>query len=126
MLADMTSAHRQPRFYGETFEALRPAFCNLHDNAVQLADGRLEIGFFLDTKEGVPLVRAIMRAEAEMLLEAADVVDGPDFLRRDPDEVVGEAFLRVAGALGAPVDHMEVVRPDEARTKPSATRRPRR
>lgn len=97
----MTDSLREPLIYGETIEALRPALCAIHDSEVRHEDGYAEFTARAETEVLTPLMRALMRAEAELLLEAADATDAADRACQEPGERAADAFMRVIRALAA-------------------------
>ena len=50
-------------------------------------------------ESSTPLMKAPMRAEAEILLEAADAPDAFERMHQDPSERATDAFMRVIRAL---------------------------
>lgn len=93
----MTDVGEELLIYGETIEALRPALAVIADSMVRRPDGGMEIEFALDAEAGAPFMRAMRRAEAELLLEEASAIGGGRSAPRTPDERCSDAFLRVIG-----------------------------
>jgi hypothetical protein len=58
-------------------------------------DGMYRSSFTLDPKDGVPLRRALMRVEAELLMEDADSIGGQEFEDRTPEQRAADALLRL-------------------------------
>jgi hypothetical protein len=98
ILDRMAEVGEELLIYGETIEALRPALAVIADSMVRRADGGMEIEFALDPEAGAPFMRALKRAEAELLLEQAGGLGGSASMPRTPDERCSDAFLRVIGA----------------------------
>lgn len=92
---------REPLIYGETIEALKPGLGELGAAVVRHEDGMAELTARVRAEVSTPFMRALMRAEAELLLEAADAPDAFEKACHDPGERASEAFMRVIRALGA-------------------------
>jgi hypothetical protein len=56
----------------------------------------------LDMPAGAPLLRAVLRAEAELLIEDADRLDDPEYEGRSPEQRRSDAFRRMVEAVTAP------------------------
>jgi hypothetical protein len=92
---------REPLIYGETIEALKPGLRELGDAVVRHEDGMAELTATVRAETSTPFMRALLRAEAELLLEAADASDAFDRASQEPYERAADAFMRVIRALGA-------------------------
>jgi len=86
--------------YGERIEVLLPALLTIV-NAMKLdGDGMYRASFTLDEKHGVPLRRALMRVEAELLIEDADSLGCQTFEDRTYEERAADALLRLMQVIG--------------------------
>ena len=87
----MTSSH----VAGEPVEHLARALRNITTHPGR--DGSVKIHAHLDQSDAAPLLRAIMRVEAELLLvEAAQIGDDGTLDERAPEERRAEAFVLLA------------------------------
>lgn len=64
--------------YGETVEDLLPALVAFADAVRTGAEGMFHASVALAPREGLPLQRAMMRAEASLMLEEADRIGSQD------------------------------------------------
>jgi hypothetical protein len=94
--------------YGERIGDLFPAMFALRDSMKVGRDGRCHMSATFDADVGSPLRRALMRAEAELLLEDAATVGTPQNMDRTHEQRSADALVRLARALGA---HARASRP---------------
>lgn len=96
------------RVAGEDARDLLPLLTRFADNLVQNEDGTFQVHVEYSKDEAPPLVRALMRIEAELLLDDARRLQGPDAPWRSPKARTVDAVLllalRTRAALGQPVD----------------------
>jgi hypothetical protein len=99
---------RQRRVAGEDPAVLLPLLARIRDNLVQNDDGTFAVHVTYRNDEAPPLVRALMRVEAELLLEDARRLRGPGDPLRTPRARSTDALLllalRTAAALGKQPD----------------------
>ena len=110
----MTEANLEPLIYGETIEALRPALGELRESVVRHEDGCTEFNANVTAEVSTPFMKALMRAEAELLLEAADATDSFDRACQEPSERATDAFMRVIRALADVAEGAETRIHDQA------------
>jgi hypothetical protein len=84
--------------YGERIEDLLPALLAITD-AMTLDDGMYRASFTLDQKHGVPLRRALMRVEAELLIEDANSFGCQKFEYRTYEQRAADAFVRLVQVI---------------------------
>ena len=85
--------------YGEHLEDLRPALDAVWNAASTEADGSVVFSVVLEPSVGRPLQRALMRAEAEVLLAEADAPLSERSEERTPEQRAADAFVRLAEAI---------------------------
>jgi Arc/MetJ-type ribon-helix-helix transcriptional regulator len=90
---------------GESLELLRQALLQMKRR--QTPSGMWEITCRLEPRLGLPLFRAVMRVEAELLLLDADSFGEPDYEQRTHTQRRADAFValvvRIGDALGIPM-----------------------
>ena len=86
------------RVAGESIETLREAF--LHFEQRRARDGMTEFSFRLEPRLGVPLLRALMRVEAELLLLDAETLGDPDHEERTPPQRGADALVALVLRVG--------------------------
>jgi hypothetical protein len=87
--------------YGEAIEDLLPALIALADAMhVDAEDGMLHSSATLGPKEGLPLQKALMRAEAALMLEDADEIGSVRYEDRSHEQRAYDALMRVIEAVG--------------------------
>lgn len=88
---------------GEPLRKLIPALREIRDGSRFDGDGRLHIHCEVVSEIGTPFARALMRVEAELLLEDADCLGAADVEDRTPEQRRADALvalvLRVQEAL---------------------------
>jgi hypothetical protein len=103
-----TAPDRKHRVAGEDPRVLLPLLARLADSMVQNDDGTFHVHVTYGKDEAPPLVRALMRIEAELLLEDARRLGSPEDSQREPGDRSVDALvllvLRTTAALGQPVD----------------------
>ena len=88
--------------YGEHLGDLLPVLRNLTEGWRMNDKGMCQLSGAFPADVAMPLFRALMRAEAELLLEDADALDADQYdQRRTNDQRSGDAFVRVAEAICA-------------------------
>jgi hypothetical protein len=80
--------------YGERIDDF-PALLAIAREMTPNGDGMYRASFLLDPKHGVPLRRALMRVEAELLIEDADSIGSEEFEDRTPEERAADALFRL-------------------------------
>jgi hypothetical protein len=99
---------RKHRVAGEDPLVLFPLLQRLADSMVQNGNGTFHVHVTYGKDEGPPLARALMRIEAELLLEDARRLGSPQDAQRSPGDRSVDALvllvLRTTAALGQPVD----------------------
>ena len=85
--------------YGEHLEDLRPALEAVRKAASIQADGSVAFSVVLEPSVGRPLQRALMRAEAEVLLAEADAPLSERSEERTPEQRAADALVRLAEAI---------------------------
>src|SRR5260221_7950442 len=93
MLLDMTI--RDTVVYGERVGDLVPGMFAIRDSMTVGPDGGYRCSVVLDPNVGSPLRRALMRAEAELLLEDADAVGMSHAEDRTPEQRAADALVRL-------------------------------
>jgi len=88
--------------YGERPEDLKTGLRLIFRSGVQRADGRYQCRADLTGREGLPLLRAIYRAEAELLLEEALGLEASGGGQRTQAERQGVAVGRIAERMPWP------------------------
>ena len=87
--------------YGERIEDLLPALFTIQDAMTIDADGMYHASFALNAKDGAPLQRALMRVEAELLIEDADSIGSRHFEDRTHGQRAADALVRLLQTIGA-------------------------
>ena len=86
--------------YGEHLGDLLPGLKAFCDAASMGDDGSWRSSVTLDRAVGNPLVRALMRVEAELLVEDADAIGTDSEDRRTSEQRGADALVRLAEAIG--------------------------
>jgi uncharacterized lipoprotein YmbA len=86
--------------YGERIEDLLPGLLAVRDAMTVDAAGMYRGSFKLEPKNGVPLRRALMRVEAELLSDDADLVGCRRFQVRNYEQRAADALVRLVQAIG--------------------------
>lgn len=86
--------------YGETLEDLLPGLIAVAAAMRIGADGMLHASVKLSPPEGQPLHRALMRAEAALMLEDADRIGSVRYEERTYEQRAHDAFMRLVRAMG--------------------------
>ena len=88
--------------YGERLGALLPILRALTKSSFLNKRGMCEFHGEFPANDAMPFFRALMRAEAELLLEEADALEVKRYNeRRTNDQRSADAFVRVAEAVCA-------------------------
>jgi hypothetical protein len=90
--------------YGEKRSELLPGLAAVAASGEPNGDGMVEGSFALDAEIAHPLFRALMRAEAELLLEDATALGTAGYEERTPDQRRLDALLRLARRCAAAGD----------------------
>jgi hypothetical protein len=77
-------------------EALLPALENRRTDP----DGMCRVEIKLEPRLGTPLMRALMRAEAQLLLEDAEILGTAEYEDRTPEQRRLDALLEIGEAIG--------------------------
>ena len=85
--------------YGEPADALNVGIERVVRSVRRRPDGHYEWSGDLTDPDGLPLLRAIYRAEAEVLIEEADALARPDRVPRTEYERKRVAFARISEGL---------------------------
>lgn len=86
--------------YGERSEDLLPGLLTIQNAMTTDADGMCRASFTLTPKDGPPLIRALMRVEAELLIEDADSIGCPHAQDRTYEQRAADALIRLVQAIG--------------------------
>jgi hypothetical protein len=86
--------------YGERIEDLLPALLTIKDAMTIDADGMYSASFTLKPEDAVPLRRALMRVEAELLIEDADSIGCQHHQDRTHEQRAADALVRLVQAIG--------------------------
>jgi hypothetical protein len=86
--------------YGERIEDLLPALLTIKSAMTTDADGMCHASFTLKPKDGAPLQRALMRVEAELLIEDADSIGCQHHQARTHGQRSADALIRLVQAIG--------------------------
>lgn len=85
--------------YGERVDDLLPGMFALRDSMAIDRDGGYHFSATLEPNTGNPLRRALMRAEAELLLKDADAVGTSQDEDRTYEQRAADALVRLATAM---------------------------
>jgi hypothetical protein len=85
--------------YGERKRDLLPGLLAVCKGMKQGPDEKWKLSVRLEPDMGYPLLRAVTRAEAELLIEDTDAVGTPDQRHRTPDQRRADALVRVVERL---------------------------
>lgn len=85
--------------YGEQRHDLLMAFMAFGDSMILRPGGMAEFAVSRETVND-PLLRAVMRAEADLIRESADLVGASNVRLRNDDERFADALMLVLQALG--------------------------
>ena len=88
--------------YGERTQDLLPGLFAFGQSMMQGPDGMWKASVTLAPDVGRPLVRALMRAEAEFSIEDADLSSVPREQHRTSDQRRADAFVRIVESLASP------------------------
>ena len=86
--------------YGETIEDLLPGLLTIKNAMTTDADGMCHASFTLTPKDGAPFLRALMRVEAELLIEDADSIGCRHAQDRTQEQRAADALLLLFQAVG--------------------------
>lgn len=86
--------------YSERFNDLWPAFRHIASNLSREPGGGHSFDVSLSGEEVRPLVRALNRAEAQLLIEDAEALVDPAVTDRTPGERRYDAFMLVVAGIG--------------------------
>ncbi len=88
--------------FGESARTLLATLskCRTHEDDVS---GMIHFDLRMTPKEAGPVVRALLRAEAELLLDDADTFD-PAATTRTPEQRRADALLEIAAAAAEALD----------------------
>lgn len=86
--------------YGEAIEDLLPGLVTIAGAMQFGADGMFRADVTLAPKEGLPLQKALMRAEAALMLEDADRIGSLTYEDRTYGQRAHDAFVRLVEAIG--------------------------
>ena len=89
----------QTLIYGERVADLVPVLVLMGESRRIRADGMHELSWKLPSEEAAPLLRALLRAEAELALEDADALGTPGFEERTSEQRAADALLRLIRRL---------------------------
>jgi hypothetical protein len=92
--------HYKSAVYGERVEDLLPGLLAIKDAMTVDADGMCRASFTLTPQDGPPLQRALMRVEAELLIEDADSIGCQHFVDRTQGQRSADALIRLLHATG--------------------------
>jgi hypothetical protein len=101
-MGGMTKKAQTDLVAGEPWEEVARALLRL--KRTQTSDGSLQITGVLDREVAAPLVAALMRVEADLLLEDADAVSRGESCRRTQEQRAADALVEVARRLGEVVE----------------------
>lgn len=85
--------------FGEPAPVLVAALLPMFENRRTLPNGMIRAELRLEPELGEPLMRALMRAEAKLLLADADALGGPDYEARTDDQRRCDALVEIAEAM---------------------------
>lgn len=85
--------------YGEHIDALVPALCAVFETASVEADGAAVCSVTLEPALAQPLWRALMRVEAELLLEDAHAIGTDAWEERTAEQRAADALVRLANRV---------------------------
>lgn len=86
--------------YGEATEDLLPALAAFADAMHVDSEGMFHASVVLAPKVGLPLQKALMRAEAALMLEDADRIGSLRYEDRSHEQRAYDAFMRLVQAIG--------------------------
>jgi hypothetical protein len=86
--------------YGEQISDLVPGLFAVRDSMTIGRDGMCRFSATLEREVGQPLQRAMMRVEAELLLEDADSVGKGHEVVRTYEQRAADGLVRLAKAVG--------------------------
>jgi hypothetical protein len=87
--------------YGERIDDVVPALKALFDAGSIDEDGMFAYSVELPPAVGGPLCRAMMRAEAELLLEDAEALRFGTYEDRTPEQRAADALVRLVDTMAA-------------------------
>jgi hypothetical protein len=91
---------RDETVYGERIADVLPGLQAFMDAAVYDDTGGFESSVTLAPDVAQPLVRAMMRAEAELLLEDADTLGSDAYENRTQEQRAADALVRLSVRMG--------------------------
>lgn len=86
--------------YGEAVEDLLPGLLAITEAMQVDADGMFHAEVALAPKKGLPLQKALMRAEAALMLEDADEIGSLRYEDRSYEQRSHDAFMRLVQVIG--------------------------
>jgi hypothetical protein len=92
----------QPQtIYSEAIEDQLPGLLAIAGAMQVDGEGMCRAAVTLAPEEGLPLQKAMMRAEADLMLEDADRIGSAQYEGRSYEQRVHDAFMRLVQAIGA-------------------------
>jgi hypothetical protein len=91
--------------YGEQINDLLPGLLAIKGAMTVDDDGMYQGSFTLEPKHGVPLRRALMRVETDLLREDADLVGLQDRQIRTEGQRGADALIRLIQTIGGSAPH---------------------
>ncbi|HEX3793826.1 MAG TPA: hypothetical protein VHV57_04950 [Acidimicrobiales bacterium] len=91
--------------YGEHVSDLLPGLMVIKDSMTVDDTGMCRSSFTLEPKHGIPLQRALMRVEADLPREDADLVDVHNYRIRTEGQRKADALIRLIQSISAPAPH---------------------
>ena len=91
---------RSQTVYGETIEDLLPGLVAIIGSMRLGADGMCHMDATLAPKDGMPVQKALMRAEAALMLEDADRIGSVQYEDRTYEQRAADAFVRLVQSMG--------------------------
>jgi hypothetical protein len=91
--------------YGEQVKDLLPRLMTIEDGMTLEAGGMRHSTFVLEARDGIPLKRALMRVESDLLLEDADLVGHQDSIIRTDGQRRGDALIRLIQTISRSPEH---------------------
>jgi len=94
-----------PLVYGEAVDDLLPPLLRFVDASRVTSDGSWESSVKMDLAEAAPLRRALLRAEAQLMMEDADAIGTAAEDDRTHDQRGADALMLIAAAMEASATH---------------------
>jgi hypothetical protein len=85
--------------YGERFGDLLPTLEQMRDSMRVRPDGLMSFSCRLPPQQAAPFERALLRAEAELMLEDAEAIGSPSHEPRTREQRSADALLRMMRTL---------------------------